>query len=352
MSKLSEAAIVAMRDCLGLRPGEEVLILTNFESPDSFEVSKALFDATKELGGRPVMMVQEAKTTVDYAENAVLKAMEAAPDIIISISTFKMGKDPFGMNIGYVGRDGQKYDHIYHRLMEGDRRIRGFWSPSITKDTFERTVAVDYAEMQSMAKKLKDVLDAGENVHVTAPGGTDVRFSIKGRESKLDDGNITKPGTGGNLPAGETFVSPVNGSTEGVICFDGTVDLGTSFPIPKVPVRVVFENGYVTDVTGDDTAEKLLDVIKLGESKAREVCNAEMERNARHLGEMGIGINYSAKMIGNMLEDEKVGRTVHFAIGMNYDNDANAFIHQDCLVKEPSVWVDDKQIMKDGVILV
>ena len=133
MSKLSEAATVAMRDCLGLRPGEEVLILTNFENPDSFEVSKALFDATKELGGRPVMMIQEAKTTLDFAENTVLKAMEAVPDIIISISTFKMGKDPFGMNIGHVGRDGQKYDHIYHRLMEGDRRIRGFWSPSTTR---------------------------------------------------------------------------------------------------------------------------------------------------------------------------------------------------------------------------
>ncbi|KQM11704.1 leucyl aminopeptidase [Methanomassiliicoccales archaeon RumEn M1] len=352
MSKLEEAALVAMRDCLGLKAGEEVLIVTNFDNPDSFEISKALFDATKELGGRPVIMVQEAKTTMDNAENVVLKAMEAAPDVIISISSCKMGKDPFGIHVGHVGRDGKRYDHIYHRLMEGDRRTRGFWSPSVTKDTFERTVAVDYEEMKALAKRLKDVLDAGESVRVTAPGGTDVRFSIKGREAKLDDGNIVAPGTGGNLPAGETYICPVNGTTEGVICFDGTVDLITEFPIPKVPVRVVFENGYVTEVTGDETADKLLEVIKMGEAKAREIGNAEMERNARHLGEMGIGINYAAKMVGNMLEDEKVGRTVHFAIGMNYDNDANAFIHQDCLVKEPTVWVDDKQIMKDGVILI
>jgi len=352
MSKLSEAATVAMRDCLGLRPGEEVLILTNFEGGDAFEISRALYDATAALGGKPVLMVQPAKTSVEYAENTVLKAMEAAPEIIISISSIKMGKDPFGMNVGYIGRDGQKYDHIYHLLMEGGRRIRGFWSPSITKDTFERTVAVDYSEMQAVSRRLKEVLDAGESVHVTAPGGTDVRFSIKGRQAKLDDGDLRAPGTGGNLPAGETYISPVNGSTEGVICFDGTVDLVTSFPIPKVPVRVVFKDGYVSEVTGDEVATALLDVIKMGESKARAISNPEMERNARHLGEMGIGLNYAAKMIGNMLEDEKVGRTVHFAIGMNYDNDANAFIHQDCLVKEPSVWVDDRQIMKDGKILI
>jgi leucyl aminopeptidase (aminopeptidase T) len=41
----------------------------------------------------------------------------------------------------------------------------------------------------------------------------------------------------------------------------------------------------------------------------------------------------------------------HFAIGKNFDNDAPALIHQDCLVLDPSVWVDDRQIMKDGGLL-
>ena len=352
MSKLKEAATVAMRDCLGLKSDEEVLIITNFENSDSFDISRALFDASRELGGKPVIIIQEAKTSIDYAENCVLKAMEAAPDIIISISSVKMGKDPFGIHVGHIGRDGKKYEHIYHRLMEGDRHIRGFWSPSVTRDTFERTVAIDYTEMRTLANKLKNILDMGEVVRVTAPGGTDISFSISGREAKLDDGDLRIPGAGGNLPAGEVFISPANGTAEGVIYFDGTVDLMTSAPIPKEPVRVVFSNGYVTEVTGDEVAGELLEVIKLGESRARELGNVEMERNARHLGEMGIGINYAAKMIGNMLEDEKVGKTVHFAIGMNYDNDAKALIHQDCLVRSPTIWVDGKQIMKEGNILI
>jgi len=57
-------------------------------------------------------------------------------------------------------------------------------------------------------------------------------------------------------------------------------------------------------------------------------------------------------MVNNMLEDEKVGKTCHFAIGFNYDNDGPALIHQDCLVKRPSIWVDDLQILRDGDIVI
>ncbi|HEY3422895.1 MAG TPA: leucyl aminopeptidase, partial [Methanocellaceae archaeon] len=93
-------------------------------------------------------------------------------------------------------------------------------------------------------------------------------------------------------------------------------------------------------------------VIQHGEKMAREKGLKDEERNARHIGELGIGINYKAKMTGNLLEDEKLGKTIHLAIGANYDNDANALIHQDCLVMRPSMWVDNKLIMKDGKILV
>ena len=63
----------------------------------------------------------------------------------------------------------------------------------------------------------------------------------------------------------------------------------------------------------------------------------EYARNARNLGELGIGLNPKASIVGNMLEDEKAFRTCHFAIGANYDDDAPAFIHLDGLVTEPTI---------------
>ncbi|HMK46864.1 MAG TPA: leucyl aminopeptidase, partial [Methanocella sp.] len=143
MAKLNEAARVAMQDALGLREGEEVLIITNFEG-DVFPIARAVFEETKALGGRPVLMVQELKTTYTYAERLVLEALRSEPDIYISLSAHKIGKDPYGLNIGYIGRDGKKYTHIGDKLMDGDRRVRGFWSPTATVDMFERCVAVDY----------------------------------------------------------------------------------------------------------------------------------------------------------------------------------------------------------------
>jgi aminopeptidase len=336
-----------MSEVLGLRANEEVLIITNFEG-ETMEIAKALYDQTIVQGGRPTLMVQPTKTSLEFAENSVLAAIASAPDIVISISAYKLGKDPYGLHIGYVGKDGKKYDHIYHKLMEGDRKLRGFWSPSLTKETFQRCVAIDYRSMRETAAKLKKILDQGRKVRVTSPGGTDLMFSIDGRQAKLDDGDLCAPGAGGNIPCGEVYISPAVATTDGKIVYDGTLDLITKCVQPNAPVRIVFKNGYVDSVTGGEDADALLKVIELGETKARTAGLKAEERNARHLGEMGIGLNFSARMCNNMLEDEKVGRTVHFAIGANYDNDANALIHQDCLVLSPTIWVDDQMIMRDG----
>jgi leucyl aminopeptidase (aminopeptidase T) len=340
-----------MRDVVGLKDGEEVLIITNFEG-DVFPIARTIFDVTRKLGGKPTMAIQEMKTTYTYAERLVLEALRAEPDVVVSLSANKMGKDPYGLSIGYMGRDGKKYSSLFDKLMDGDKRIRGFWSPTTTVEMFERCVAVDYKAMQAKALSLKNALDGHKEIHITAPGGTDAYISIKGRKAFLDDGDFSTPGKGGNLPAGEAFISPAIEGVSGTIVFDGTVDLVPNAVIPKKPVKLIMKDGYVDRVVGGVEAKELLKVIENGAKMAHEKGLKDEERNARHIGELGIGINYKAKMTGNLLEDEKLGKTIHFAIGANYDNDANALIHQDCLVMNPSMWVDNKQIMKDGKILV
>jgi leucyl aminopeptidase (aminopeptidase T) len=67
-------------------------------------------------------------------------------------------------------------------------------------------------------------------------------------------------------------------------------------------------------------------------------------KNARNIGELGIGLNPKARVSGNMLEDEKAFRTCHFAVGHNYDEDAPALIHLDGLVGGPTI----QAIMADG----
>jgi leucyl aminopeptidase (aminopeptidase T) len=162
----------------------------------------------------------------------------------------------------------------------------------------------------------------------------------------LDNGDFSVPGEGGNLPAGETFISPELGSSSGKLVFDGSISLYNGDILVKRPVELEIEDGFITAVSGGIEAERLLETIELGEKNALEFeksgklpagSGEEYRRNARNLGELGIGLNPAAGIDGNMLGDEKAYRTIHIAVGSNYDEDAKALIHCDCLVKEPTL---------------
>jgi leucyl aminopeptidase (aminopeptidase T) len=141
--------------------------------------------------------------------------------------------------------------------------------------------------------------------------------------------------------------------------FDGSITLDTTLPI-KDPIKTWVENGFVTKIDGKEEAAKLSKYIEEAEKKPFEMVKKgeldektakEYSKNTRHIGELGIGLNPKARIVGNVLEDEKVLGTVHFAIGSNYDQDALSLIHSDGIIKKPTVTVDGKVLMKQGKML-
>lgn len=341
---------MALLEVIGLQRGEDVLILTDLDT-DSMRIAEALFREARIAGGRPVIAVQETQTPFSFAERLVLEAIRAGPDVIFTLSAGLSGNDPYGTYIGYVGRDHRWYDHPIFQLTDGDRRMRGAICEGATVDMFRRCVAVDYDRLRATAARLLRALDGGRDVRITTPAGTDLTLSIRGRKASAEDGNFRNPGEWGDLPAGEVRVSPEVGSARGTVVFDGTIDLEVSSIVPDIPVIARLEDGYIAELTGGEEADALLQIITRAERMALELNLPEYAKNARHLGELGLGINYAAKLTGNLLEDEKVLGTVHLAIGYNYDNDANAFIHQDCVLLKPSLWVDGRQVLGDGQLL-
>ena len=172
------------------------------------------------------------------------------------------------------------------------------------------------------------------------------------------------PVKGGNLPAGETFISPVVGKTEGVIVFDGSISTNSGDIIIREPVTVSVIDGFVKEIKGAEEAEILKDTVTRAEKNAilfekegklPEGEGEKYARNARNIGELGIGLNPEAVISGNMLEDEKAFKTCHFAIGSNYDEDAPALIHLDGLVKDPTIKLffedgSEKTVIRGGII--
>jgi aminopeptidase len=346
---LMKAAEVAVREVLRVRKDEHVLIITNPEK-DVYRIAQALYAANVVGGASTALVIQQRKTSFDYAEPSVINAIRTEPEVIISISAERMGKDKETLANPYKGQDGATYSHIFDYLLYEAKKIRAFWSPKVTVKMFARTVPIDYADMRKRCARIADTLHNKKEVRIRTDLGTDVMIGIQGRKPRVDDGNFSVPGRGGNLPAGEVYISPQLGASHGTIVFDGSITLDETIVI-KTPIKVEIEKGFVTKIEGGKEAKKLAKYLDFAEKKPFEMMKKgeldrreaeEYSKNARHIGELGIGTNPNAKIVGNVLEDEKVLGTVHFAIGSNYDHDADALIHSDGIVKKPTITVDDK----------
>ncbi len=346
LGRLRMAADVAITDVINVKPGERVLIVTNPEE-NVQRISKALFDATVRAEGVPTLIFQEKRTQLDMANTEVLGALRTHPDVLISISAEKLGKDPDALGEPIEGEE-KSYDHVFNFLL-GEKKARSFWSPSVTEEMFAKTVPIDYGKMRSQCEVLSSKLTQAMEAHITSELGTDIVVGLHNRKAKSDDGDFRDPGKGGNLPAGEVFISPALGMSDGIIWFDGSISSHDGVIIIEDPIKVDVKDGFVVRISGKGEAKEAVKLneslvkgketaMKFGEEGKLKAAEAESyAKNAYNLGELGIGLNPAAEIVGNMLEDEKVLSTCHIAIGSNYDEDAKALIHLDGLIKEPTI---------------
>jgi leucyl aminopeptidase (aminopeptidase T) len=211
--------------------------------------------------------------------------------------------------------------------------------PGITTDMMIRCLNADYEAIAKRSKKLAMVLESGNEIHVTSPVGTDIRMLRGDRRAIPNTGLYHNAGEGGNLPAGETYFAPVEGSSQGIVVFEGAV---AGIGKIKKPIRLVVKDGIAVEITGGDEAQKLNDLLNpLGEA-------------GRNIAELGIGTNDQAKITGVILEDEKVMGTVHIALGDNISMGGKVAVpsHLDGLILQPTVYVDGRMIMDAGRLLV
>ena len=243
---LKRAGRIASADVLKLVPEEQVLIIAN-PGGDAETIARSLYDAALDCLAFPVLIFQPVKTQFDFTEPAVIAAFNARPQVVISISSEKLGKDRQGI-AGPYQYEGEEYDHIFHLLLYGEKSCRSFWSPGTSIESFTRTVPIDYSALGNCCNAVSSILSAAERVHVTSPGGTDINVGLRGRTAKADDGDFSKPGKGGNLPAGESFISPENGTADGIIVFDGSISINKGDLLIQRPIHCCFRNGFITEI--------------------------------------------------------------------------------------------------------
>ncbi len=155
---------------------------------------------------------------------------------------------------------------------------------------------------------------------------------------------IMSNGVWGNVPSGETYIAPFEGSGEGSIVINGSIP-GLLIR-PKEEITIHFHQGRVASITPDDNRTALF----LKQEQINRALEAGDE-NWSNLAEIGIGLNPAVdRLTGNMLFDEKKAGTAHIAIGLNtfMGGLVNSKIHCDMVVRSPTLVVDGKTIVQKG----
>ena len=200
-------------------------------------------------------------------------------------------------------------------------------------------VSLDWEAQHAFQAELVSILDDAEEVRIRSGEDTDLTMRVAGNTALNDDGEA-------NLPGGEVFTAPVRDSVEGEVHFD--------LPLYRYGreiegVRLRFEDGEVVSHAAERNEDLLAGIL-------------DTDEGSRYLGELGIGMNRQIdRFTYNMLFDEKMGDTVHMAVGSAYpetvgdDNALNESAeHVDMIVDmsdDSVIEVDGEVVQRDGTFV-
>ena len=202
-------------------------------------------------------------------------------------------------------------------------------------DFFFDATLRDWEEESRRFRRIRDLFQGASRVRMVGRG-TDLTFSTAGRTYVVGDGHI-------NIPDGEIYTAPVDDSAEGFITFDYPgIYAGRSI----AGIRLEFRAGEVVTATAESGEEFLQQILAVDDG-------------ARRIGEFGVGVNDGIdRFVGDILFDEKIGGTIHLALGRAYaecGGTNQSAVHWD-LVKdlrtEGAIELDGRGVLENGHFLI
>jgi leucyl aminopeptidase (aminopeptidase T) len=313
---MMKGARIAVETCMKVKPEETVVVVTDTKM---LKIAETLACSASSIGAKTTVMIMEpTKRHGDEPPKPVAEAMKAV-DVVLA---------PTYMSLS----------HTEARRNATKQGVRIASMPSITEGMMSvGGLTADYRKVASLTNKVATLVQKCSAVTISTPSGTDLTMSIKERSPDRDTGLFHKPGDFGNLPAGEVALAPVEGSTNGTLVIDNLVDTALGLSVTQ-PLKVTVKYGRARNLVGPDAA------------KLKSILDAA-DKNAYNIAELGIGTNPKARIIGNVLEDEKVLGTVHVAVGDNTSfvgGHTRSSIHLDGILLQPTVKIDGRLLMQNG----
>lgn len=317
LTKLDKASTIAIKECMGARKKENILIITD---ENKREIGQSLYQNALRLGYESYYLEMKALNFNGQEPPVFIADAMKMADVILCPTTKSLTHTDARREASALGK-----------------RIATF--PGITKEVMIRGLNGDYKRIAALSIRLANLMDKTKVIQVTSNNGTDISLNIEGRKTIASKGLFHKKGESGNLPTGEAFAAPVEGKSNGIFVADGSF---AGIGMLKNPISVKVKDGYATEITGGKEADKLKRMLlKFG-------------KKGRNVAEIGIGTNDKAKLSGILLEDEKVLGTVHIALGNNLSmgGNVNVPLHVDGVILKPTVYFDGKMIMRNGKLII
>jgi leucyl aminopeptidase (aminopeptidase T) len=337
---ITQGVVDMLRVNMGLKSGEALLVVTDV--PRSVDWQKERHAKLKAMSERALLGRLVAKVGAEkYPDCTVVHwpflatgrhgaepdedtaARMRAADVVVAITTYSLSHTNARTGATEAGaRVASMPEFEAHMLEPGG------------------PMAADYVQIAADCQVFAERLTAAKDVVVRAPHGTDLRFSVEGRPGEVDNGLYgSEPGMWGNLPAGETYAIPLEGTAEGRL-----VAPAGWYPFLEEDMVFRFEGGEVVELSGGGgVGDKFRELLKLGEDDP--ACRAR-----RNLAELGIGTNPNARKPDNVLEAEKIKGTVHIAIGDNIHMGGvvEADLHDDFVQPEADLYLDGEPVILNG----
>lgn len=318
---MKRGAEVLVKVCACVTSGEDVVVVTDDER---LQIAQAVQSEATTAGARVVVVISPPRS-IDNEEPApaVAAAMKAAAVIFLpvthSLSHTRATREAIAAGARVVSMAA---------FTERQMREGGLFA--------------DFSGRRPLCDHIADLIGRADNIRVTNPAGTDLTMSVKGRAGNSHACIVEGPGFTA-VPNIEANTSPLECTTKGVLVADGSIPYYGIGPLSE-PVRFDIHEGFVRSIEGGDQAVFLRDLMA-----------AQNDPWVYNVAQFAIGLNPECReFTGEMLNDEGVNGTIHIGIGTsaNLGGDVQAKTHFDAIIRNPSVWFDDKQIIRDGEITV
>ena len=299
-----------LTSCMNVKEGENVLVITDDRK---FSIGDALYQAAKALGADAMLVTMTPREVSGQEPPASIAAAMKAADVVLC---------PMSTSI----------THTRAKIEAAKAGARIATMPNITEDMFcQGAMTANYGTVLELTHRVTELLTQAGTARIEKDGHV-LTLDLRGRPGIPSPGVYREKGQAGNLPSGEAYIAPLENGSNGTMVIDGSM---VGIGLLNSPLVVQVEDGKLVSIQGED-AEKVSILLK-------------NPQNAT-LCELGIGTNYAARLIGVILEDEKAYHTVHIAFGTNvgFGGTNQADCHIDGIIRNPTLYLDDVLVLKDG----